>query len=691
MRRRHSGRRGPVPSVVAGVLRDASADLAAAGDEEAIMATLTRAVGGLLPPDAPYRVGLAVGPAGDAGRDAGPAEPARSLVAVTASPSGDQAPVGALMTDSATAARPHVYPAMQVLSVLAGLGMQRIRLDAEVSRTRADSQTSALVEQTRDVILIVDDDDRIRYASPSARSVFGTSALRGVALPDMVDAAERRLAAYLLRQARSGGGSEGAALAARADWTIHSEEGTTALVEVSCRDLRSEASVRGVVVTLRDVTAQRRLEHELTARVFRDVLTGLPNRVSFVDRVGQALAGGGGSTSVAFVNIDDFRLVNERLGHAAGDRVLASVGQRLMDVVGSRGVVARLGADEFAVLAPGVTSGDGMDALAGQIIQALGRPVAADGESTACSASVGVATASGAVGPQELMRHADVALHAAKSTGAGQWRRYEPSMGDSMLYAQEMRTALREAVRDGSLFLEYQPIVVLGTGRTVGLEALVRWQHPTRGRLLPSEFIDLAEESGLVVPMGTWVLGAALKGAARWRRSVPNNPVSVSVNVSAQQFRSPGFVDTVRGLLAEHHVPASGLIVEITESVLLRDDDEVWEQLRRMRRWGVRIAIDDFGTGYSALGYLRQVPLDMVKLDRVFVATLASSSRQRELVGGIVAITRALNLDVVAEGIETEQQRGIAGTIGCTYGQGYFFARPMPESDVTSWLANETG
>lgn len=568
-----------------------------------------------------------------------------------------------------------------MISALAALALDRVRLNEEVARRAGEMHINAIVEQTVDVILIVDEDNRIRYASPSARHVFGTSELRGVVLLDLVDPGDRRPAEYLLRHARTGDSSTG-----RADWTIRARDGGTALVEVSCRDLRAEDSVRGVVVTLRDVTAQRRLEHELTKHMFHDPLTGLANRRLFSDRVGQSIAANAGLAGVLLIDLDNFKAINDGLGHEVGDAVLTAVGERLSDALGHDGLAARLGADEFAALIQNLTTAGVVDELAARITQSLTAPIASGGELVRCSASVGVATTAEASSPQELLRRADMALHAAKSAGGSRWRHYEPSMTDEVVYKRELRTALSHSPYDGSLRAEYQPIVELATGRTVGLEALVRWQHPTRGRLSPCEFIEVAEESGLITPIGEWVLATALKEADRWSRAVPDHPPYVSVNVSAQQFRSANFVDTVRRLLLETPLPSDHLVLEITESLLLRDDDKVWDDLRRLRQWGVRVAIDDFGTGYSALGYLRQVPLDIVKLDRLFISTLTSSARQRELVEGIVRLTRTLNLDVVAEGIETEPQRDIAASIGCRYGQGYLLSRPMSDADAVGWL-----
>jgi predicted signal transduction protein with EAL and GGDEF domain len=341
-----------------------------------------------------------------------------------------------------------------------------------------------------------------------------------------------------------------------------------------------------------------------------------------------------------------------------------------------------MGGDEFAILLPSVPSLAAADAVGTRITAAVAEPRP---DTVVCTASVGLATTGPADDEPSLVRNAEHALSVAKAAGGNQWRRFEAAMADAVRYRTELRGALGQALRDGSLVVEYQPIVRLTDGKTLGFEALVRWQHPTRGLLSPSEFIDIAEDSGLITPIGEYVLQVATAAASTW-----GTGCFVTVNVSARQFRSRGFVGGVLAQLREVGLAPSRLVIEITESLLLRDDDDVWEDLNRLRQAGVRVAIDDFGTGYSSLGYLRQVPLDIVKLDRLFISTMASSDRQRDLVRGIVDLIRTLNLEVVAEGIETVPQRRLVAGIGCEYGQGFLFARPMSELDVQRWLARRS-
>jgi diguanylate cyclase (GGDEF)-like protein/PAS domain S-box-containing protein len=569
------------------------------------------------------------------------------------------------------------------INALADRAMARA-VSAERTRSKGDA-LDALVEQAADVILVVDASDHIRYATPSARSLFGTSVLDDVSLLDLVDPRERRLAQYLLRHARRDDAA--AAPGGRADLTTRGIDGRLAHVEATCHDLRSEPSVRGIVVTLRDVTGQRRLERELTEQASRDGLTGLPNRLYFEDRIAQALAKTVGVTGVLLVDMDHFRAINESLGRPTGDNVLIEVGRRLQAAVGGDNVAARMAGDEFAVLVSGTGTGGEVAEVAGRVMDALRRPLSIEGNVVSCTASVGVATTLEASTEAELLRHADLALDAAKAAGRDRWHRYTTSMVHAELIRQEMRSHLTRTLDEGSLIVEYQPIVNLATSGPAGFEALVRCPHPTRGVLSPAEFIDIAEESGLIVPLGYHVLTEATRAARSWTDPAAGQAPFVSVNVSVRQFRSSGFVDTVIATLAGEALPPERLVLEISESLLLRDDDAVWEDLKRLRDMGIRIAIDDFGTGYSALGYLRQVPLDLVKLDRTFVRTMTTSRRQRELVRGIVGLIDTLRLDVVAEGIETPAQRQICADAGCTYGQGYLFARSMPAGKALAWLA----
>jgi diguanylate cyclase (GGDEF)-like protein/PAS domain S-box-containing protein len=608
-------------------------------------------------------------------------------------------------------------PRLEALATQAAFTFERIRLNKENVRHTSESYFRTLVQNSTDVILIVDDDNRIRYASPSAGSVFGPHALTGVALPELVAQSDRQAAERLLTRARADvpgtladdtstarepdHGSRhlvGDRLAVTdvvrdGDWIVDGDGAGPARVEVSCRDLRADPSIDGLVLTLRNVTTQRLLESELERRAFHDPLTGLGNRLPFIDRLNSEVDRAHDTTELAavlYVDLDDLKLVNDALGHETGDALLSAVGDRLRSFVAGYGgpnnsMAARLGGDEFAVLLADVADDDTADAAAGRLLATLAQPVHVGGHEVTCGASVGVATtAQDADTAPNLLRNADLALYAAKNVGKGQWRHYEAWMSSTVMARLELRTSLERAIDDDALVVEYQPIVGLADGQPTGFEALLRWEHPSRGRLSPDQFIDVAEESGLIAPIGEWVLRTAMEAALSWGTS-EDSPY-VGINVSARQFRTPGFTATVHRLLAQSGLRPDRVTLEITESLLLRDDDSVWQDLQSLRRFGVRIAIDDFGTGYSALSYLRHVPLDVVKLDRSFIQSMAASVKQRELVQGIVGLADVLGLQVIAEGIETEQERDLAARIGCAYGQGFLFSPALPVDETRRWL-----
>ncbi len=651
------------------ILREATADLAQADSRESVAAAADRTL---------RRLG-----AGPGYRLQLKEATARTMIGTGA----DDPNRRALDHDPRTAAE--LRPMLDVLTDQVDLAINRIDLNAELLEHARQSYFRSLVQNSGDVILILGDGDRVRFASPSAATVFGAKALLGVALPDLVVVDDRPGAEDLLARART----SDSAVPLYADWTVLSTSPTC--MRVACLDLRSDPAIDGIVVTMRDVTEERRLERELSHHAFHDPLTGLGNRRLFTDHLHAEMrssAADGRLLALFVVDIDDLKLINDGYGHNAGDAVLNLLSERLRSFIAARSehtehdLAARLGGDEFAVLLTGVADPVAADGLATQLAADIGKPVRAHGHEIACVASIGVATtADDERSTTELFRHADLALQAAKVAGTGQWRHYQPALRGAMAHRIELRDALQHAIKDDALFVEYQPIVKLATGEPVGLEALLRWQHPTRGRIGPDRFIDIAEESGLIVPIGEWVLLSAVAAVQRWSSVIPSPPY-VGVNVSASQFRRPGFTAMVEQVISQSGLDAQRLLLEITESLLLRDDDDVWRDLQRLRDIGVRIAIDDFGTGYSALSYLCQVPLDVVKLDRLFIQTATRSAPQRRLIDGIIGLTDALGMQVIAEGIETERERALATRSGCAYGQGYLFSSPLPDDRVCDWL-----
>jgi diguanylate cyclase (GGDEF)-like protein len=422
-----------------------------------------------------------------------------------------------------------------------------------------------------------------------------------------------------------------------------------------------------------------------------DPLTGVANRLLLTESVHRMLVRGG-EVAVLFIDLDDFKDVNDGRGHAAGDQLLRIVADRLTANVRAGDVVARLGGDEFAVAHQG--SAATARAVAERILAALAVPTLVEGRPLVVHASIGVAdvACAGDRRVETLLRNADLAMYQAKATGKGRLAVYAEGMAVQARCRAELAEDLAAALAAGDqLQVHYQDIVALPEGQVVGVEALLRWHHPIRGAVSPVEFIPLAEENGSIVAIGTWVLQQAVTHAARLSAQV-GAPRSVSVNVSSRQLREPDFVDVVSAALADAELPAGQLILEVTESVLVDDVAAVVDRLARLRALGVKIAIDDFGTGYSSLSYLRQLPADRIKIDRSFIADLGSGGAAATLVSTIIELARSLGLDVVAEGVETIDQREQLTALHCSHGQGWLFGRPAapPVNTGTSDAAHRS-
>jgi len=578
------------------------------------------------------------------------------------------------------------------LEILAGqvaLAVERVLLNLQVNRRNNEEYFRTLVHDASDIILIIDDDGKIRYATPSAKTIFGDVSVEGSHLWDLVRQQERDdvVAAFKRMRDHEAQNSE--------DWRITRRDGTSVELEGRYSDLRHDRTVGGMVLTLRDVTGQRGLERELKHRAFHDGLTGLPNRLLFHDRAAHALARArrsGTTIGVIFVDLDDFKIVNDTMGHSVGDELLIAAGVRLSAVVRESDTVARLGGDEFALLVEDAATGAVAESFAEHIVRAFGEPFTLSAGSVITTATVGVATTDDSTDAGDLLSHADLALYAAKAAGKRQWRRYQPVLSAGMVKRRELQAAIADAVVDSAFTLNFQPIVELATGEIVGFEALVRWPHPRWGMIQPDQFITLAEETGHIVQLGSWVLRQAAADTVRWQRRVPRErPLYISVNVSARQFRDPGFVDTVRQVLATSGLAPSALLLELTESVLLRRDDRIRADLEELKRIGVRLAIDDFGTGYSSLSYLRELPIDVLKIDKSFVEGIATSEQRLALAEVIIRIAKTLRLTVMAEGIENEVQRDLLISMGCQFGQGYLMAKPVGADQAETLLRASSG
>jgi diguanylate cyclase (GGDEF)-like protein len=437
-----------------------------------------------------------------------------------------------------------------------------------------------------------------------------------------------------------------------------------------------------------------RLKEQLRYQAYHDPLTGLANRSLFVDQVESRIATSapGQRPVVLFIDLDDFKVVNDTLGHVAGDRLLVAAADRVRSCVRTVDVAARLGGDEFAILLE-----DGPDlahsvAVCRRILEALQAPLQVDGQELAISASIGMAAARGdSERPEELLRNADVAMYTAKADGKNRYAVFEPTMHAALVERHALASELAKSVGRGELLAYYQPIVALATGEIYGVEALVRWRHPTRGILGPEEFIRLAEESGAILALGRWMLVESCREVATWQRERGVDRIALSVNLSAAQLQQPDFVEDLQTILAETGMAPRDLILELTESAMFHDTHTTIARLQALRALGVRIAIDDFGTGYSSLGYLRRFQVDILKIAREFIGDSGGASDEWAFARAIIALGRTLDLRVVAEGIEDEGQLRALRGLGCELGQGYLFARPADGETIAAavWSAEQ--
>jgi diguanylate cyclase (GGDEF)-like protein len=435
----------------------------------------------------------------------------------------------------------------------------------------------------------------------------------------------------------------------------------------------------------------RRLE-QLTKQAFRDSLTGLPNRALFMDRLSHGLTRAKRRhehLAVLFLDLDRFKVINDTLGHTVGDQLLVEVSNRLGSSLRPGDTVARLGGDEFGLLLEDVADAETAEAVAVRIEMELAKPLHFEGREIFITASIGIALSSARLGmPEEILRDADLAMYHAKAKGQARHEIFDDSMSAPALERMDLEMDLRSAISRHEFRLHYQPILRLDTGRITEVEALVRWQHVKRGLLQPDSFIGLTEDTGLIVPIGQWVLREACRQARVWQLEFPSTPpLIMSVNLSAKQFQQPTLVQEISQVLGESGLDAGSLKLEITESVVMQDAPATLAKLKELKDLGVRLAIDDFGTGYSSLGYLKRFPVDTLKIDRSFVKGLSKDGNDNAIVRAVVTVAKTLNMDVTAEGVETDQQRIELKALGCDRAQGFLFARPADAEHVGPLLA----
>ncbi|WP_267427574.1 EAL domain-containing protein [Methylobacterium sp. GC_Met_2] len=467
---------------------------------------------------------------------------------------------------------------------------------------------------------------------------------------------------------------------------------TSASFEVTGQDHTLQVEIRSIagegwVVTLEDVSARKASEARAEELARLDPLTSLPNRLLLRERLAEALARlqrNGEACALLLIDLDRFKPVNDTLGHPIGDALLAKVADRLRSTVRPTDTVARIGGDEFIILQTGIREAADTQALARRLVDLIGRTYMVEGHLLTIGASVGVALApADGTSADKLLKNADLALYRAKLDGRGTYRFFEPEMDARMQARRRLELDMRQALARREFQLHYQPQMQLEGDKLIGCEALIRWKHPERGMISPLDFIPLAEEIGLIVPIGEWVLRQACRDAMTWPTAM-----SVAVNVSPAQFKSDRLVETILSALASSGLSAKRLEIEITEGVLLQESEKTLQTLHRLRELGVRVSMDDFGTGYSSLSYLRSFPFDKIKIDRSFVKDLSSKPDGDAIIRAIAGLGKSLGMTTVAEGVETSEQMQRIRDEGCTDVQGYFISKPIPAEDLLKFLAS---
>jgi diguanylate cyclase (GGDEF)-like protein/PAS domain S-box-containing protein len=558
-------------------------------------------------------------------------------------------------------------------------------------RTEAMAYRSAawfrgLVQQAHDPILVVDSDLTLRFASPAVERLLGCSPgeLIGRSLMSVVDPADAQAAAEIVAKA-----IDASTVSISTVVRCSHRDGHPRDVQFIAAPLRDIPGIRGVILSAHDVTAQRAVEARLAHQAYHDALTGLPNRTRFTTWLAGTLESSRRERSVTllFIDLDRFKVVNDSLGHEAGDALLTEVGRRLQECLGSGAALARFGGDEFAAFFTGIDETEAV-AIAERVINCLQRPIPLAGRDVCTGASVGIAM--GVVKRDtsgKLLREADVALYQAKQSGRGMAFVYRPEMTVEPPVWFELEADLRRAVERGELRLHYQPLMEASGRRVVAIEALLRWKHPTRGLVPPMDFISLAEETGLIVPIGEWLIDEACRQMVAWCADDATGVLeAIHVNVSARQLQHPRFAERLERALRQSGLPAERMRLEVTERVLVDDVRSGAQTLGALRELGIRLAIDDFGAGASSLGHLRELQADVLKLDRSLVQRLDIDLGDRAVVRAVTALAHAFDMRVVAEGIETPSQLASIMAVGCDWGQGFLFGAPRSASEMAVFL-----
>jgi diguanylate cyclase (GGDEF)-like protein/PAS domain S-box-containing protein len=562
---------------------------------------------------------------------------------------------------------------------------ENARLMTVEASAREAARFQALIKNASDVIVVTDAAGLISFATPSAEGLFrrDPAALEGGPITALVEPADAPRLMILLRAASERSGISGPSV-----FQVQGAE--ERWVEIRVSNLLEHPLVSGLVATIHDITERRAFEQQLEAQALHDPLTNLANRVLFADRVAQAMVRARRSRmmpTVLYLDLDDFKQINDTLGHTVGDEVLVEIGRRIAATIRGEDTAGRLGGDEFAVLIDETREIGEAEALAARLYSAFAPPFEAGGSRFSVGCSIGIVRADKAdASSTELLRNADIAMYAAKRETRGGYQIYQPAMYEATVERVRLEADLRLALDRGEFRLVYQPLIDLATRELRGVEALLRWQHPARGLVMPNDFIPAAEGCGEIRRIGRWVLEEVCRTVGSWNGALGDRAVKANVNVSLAQL-VPGFVVEVAAILAETRFAPTDLVVEITESVFTADHGDVIAILNDLRALGIRISLDDFGTGYSSLSRLRDLPVDELKIDRAFVQQLGAED-QGSLVSTIVQIARELSLGTVAEGVEEPEQMARLRELGCDLGQGFLLGRPMESTAIEGMIAS---
>ena len=568
-----------------------------------------------------------------------------------------------------------------IIAVLRFRRRQQFAILQQVSLRRSEDRFRTLTEESADIVLITDLAGVIKYVSPSVKATLAADpgAQLGKSLFNTVHPEDARQ----LNQLRTVAPNQ----SLRLEFRLRHSDGRWLDFECVIRNLLDRENINGLVLNAREITDRKKVQEQLIFSASHDQLTGLPNRVLFLDRLQvvidrihrhrQTTAG------VLFVDVDEFKVVNDCLGHVAGDEFIVEVGNRLRGCMRSDGTVARIGGDEFTVLLEDIAEPSDAIRVAQRIQAAVASPFLLLGQEVCKSVSIGIALASSDDSAESVVQNADLAMYRAKAKGKACFELFDSTMHEQVMGQLQLEVRLRRGLQNQEFRLYYQPIVEVATGLVEGFEALLRWKPADSDLVPPGVFIPVAEQSGLIVPISDWVLTEACREAGTWHRQYPDEPpLYVSINVSARHFSHPGFIGHVRKALEKTGIPPRCVKIELTESVAMNDAPSTEETMSQLRALGVKLSIDDFGTGYSSLSYLRRFPVDTLKIDQSFIAAMETERGNCAIVSTVVALGRNLGLQVVAEGVETLSQFAKLKTISCDAAQGYLFSKPVPSDAV---------